>query len=234
MIQHAPDPDVGAWRPQQFGRENVRRIVDPIVEPLWIGERTIVRVTGGSVDFLDASGRPAAGYSAELADVADGLRRGVRASDAVLDGYLTRQPAAGPALVRMPEAVAVPTAAELATQLLVGIRNDHRRRLLEDDRAIAAVERADAPLAFVAVDLLEIDGTSLLDVPLLERKRLLASAIEEGDLLRVGAFVRPPVDSWLGTWRSIGFLEVAYKAANGRYRPGAMSDDWATARIPKR
>ena len=89
-------------------------------------------------------------------------------------------------------------------------------------------------MAFVAVDLLLVDDEPLVDIPLLERKRILEGVLDEGELVRRTAFVRPPVDAWLGTWRSIGFGELAYKAANSRYRPGEQNPDWATARIPPR
>ena len=109
------------------------------------------------------------------------------------------------------------------------------------ERAITGA--ADAPelphdrgglVAFVAIDLLELDDTELLDVPLLERKRLLDGILTASDLVRVGLFVRPPVGPWLVSWRSIGFKRIALKAQNGRYVPGAEAEDWATADIPRR
>ena len=45
--------------------------------------------------------------------------------------------------------------------------------------------------AFVATDLLWLDGTPLADMPLLERKRLLEGALEASYLVRVAPFVRP-------------------------------------------
>jgi bifunctional non-homologous end joining protein LigD len=148
-----------------------------------------------------------------------------------LDGYLTHQATIAASAAGL-GGVDVPSAGELTAQMFLG-RRARRKELVAEADAIAAVEYADSPLAFVAVDLLEIDGTTLLDVPLLERKRLLESIVVQGELLRIGAYVRPPVDAWLGTWRSLGFFDVAYKAANGRYTPGRPSETWATARIPK-
>ena len=55
------------------------------------------------------------------------------------------------------------------------------------------------------IDLLWLDDTSLLDVPLLERRRLLEGALVESDFVRVGAYVRPPIDTWVGSWRAQGF-----------------------------
>ena len=42
----------------------------------------------------------------------------------------------------------------------------------------------------------------------------------ESDLVRRGAYVRPPIDTWVGSWRALGFNGLTYKAANSRYRPG--------------
>jgi ATP-dependent DNA ligase len=97
-----------------------------------------------------------------------------------------------------------------------------------------ALADPDAPLAFVAVDLILIDGATLFDVPLLERKRLLESVMEEGELVRRSVFVRPPIDTWLTSWRALGFRSLAYKDANSRYVPGGVSDAWAIAPMPTR
>ena len=51
------------------------------------------------------------------------------------------------------------------------------------------------PIAFVAVDLLLIDGDSLVNCRLLERKRLLNSALKADYLGRITPFVRTPVGS---------------------------------------
>ena len=93
---------------------------------------------------------------------------------------------------------------------------------------------ANIPIVFVAVDLLELDGQPLLDVPLLERKRLLDAVVEDGPLARRGMHIRPPIGTWISTWRALGFRAIAYKSANSRYRPGEPNDDWATAPLPIR
>ena len=52
-------------------------------------------------------------------------------------------------------------------------------------------EAADADRrAFVAVDLLDLDGEPLLDVPLQERRRLLESVVDERVQVRVSSLVR--------------------------------------------
>ena len=86
----------------------------------------------------------------------------------------------------------------------------------------------------MAIDLLRLDGDSLLDVPLLERKRLLDSVVTPSDLVRVGAYVRPPLTTWISTWRRLGFVGLSYRAANSRYHPGEEHEDWTLVPMPRR
>ena len=242
MIQQPSSRAVAGWRPQGFGRANAHGIRDPLIEPLWIGRRVLVRIDAGETSVVDeagvaihgaGAGAATPGDAAEAADIGDmidAVRRATRADAVVLDGYLTRQATMPPRPVPIGE-VRTLGAGELTAQMFLGRRARHNE-LVEEAATVAAVEASDSPIAFVAVDLIEIDGLALLDVPLLERKRILESAIQPGELVRIGPYVRPPVDPWLGTWRALGFTSVAYKAANGRYFPGAPNDGWARARIP--
>lgn len=80
--------------------------------------------------------------------------------------------------------------------------------------------------AFVAVDLLELDGQPLLDIPLLERRRLLESVIRERESVRLSPVVKHPIDGWLATWRASGFTDFVAKRQNARYAPGEQNEDW--------
>jgi bifunctional non-homologous end joining protein LigD len=94
------------------------------------------------------------------------------------------------------------------------------------DEASDPGERA----AFVAIDLLELDGDSLLDVPFQERRRLLESVVDEAIGVRVSRMVKQPIGGWLAGWRENGFTHYLARHQNARYRPGERSDDWL--RIP--
>lgn len=214
------------WRPQAFGRRNARDINDPVIEPMWRGDRVIVTVAGDEIGILDTEG---AEFAGDLGPIVEQLRSAVLAADVVLDGYLTHQatPAVGTVYLVGSE---LPTAGQITSQMLVG-RGLTARAMTKRDIDQPEADREN-PLAFVAVDLIVVDGESLLDIPLLERKRLLESVVREADLVRRGAYVRPPVDTWLASWRSLGFRELAYKDPNSRYVPGAINDSWAIARIP--
>ncbi|HEY6057828.1 MAG TPA: hypothetical protein VIV06_07335 [Candidatus Limnocylindrales bacterium] len=234
----ARDLDQHSWRPQRFGRRRARQIVDPIIEPLWSGERILVHLDGSRIDIIDERGTRLSvesvsiegiGSGEELGAIVDEVGRGVRADSLVLDGYLTRQPTRQVEGLLLDPAMRPPSAAESTSRLFLGAAA--RIRQLED--RIPDPSPEEAALALVVVDLLAIDGEPLLDVPLLERKRLLDTALDESGLVRRTAFVRPPVDHWLRSWRTLGFRSLAYKAANSRYEPGADNDAWAVVAMPR-
>ena len=90
----------------------------------------------------------------------------------------------------------------------------------------AFVRRVPARSVFVAVDLLEVDGQSLLDVPLLERKRQLAAVLRPSPNVRLTPFVRRGFRSWRDTLEAQGFKQFVVKKVNSRYHPGETNDEW--------
>lgn len=217
------------WRPQAFGRRPARHLDDPLVEPLWSGIRVLAHVASTGVEFLDGDGD-----AQEWPATAGAVAAAVQADSAVLDGYLTTEAAGdGVGVVAAPDPE-LPSPGQMTRQMLFGGGRNRRAEIMASIEATAQPHlSSDDDVVFVAVDLLMLDDESLLDVPLLERKRLLEAILVEGPLVRRGIHVRLPIGVWLGTWRSLGFRAVAYKDANSRYRPGVPNDDWATATIPR-
>lgn len=98
---------------------------------------------------------------------------------------------------------------------------------LEGDASEGAFTRRSAPReVFMAVDLLEVDGVSLLDAPLLERKRHLAGTLRASQNVRITPFVRRGMRAWRETLLGQGFRRFVLKKVNSRYRPGETNDDW--------
>ncbi len=240
-----------AWRPQAFGTRHARDVRDALVEPAWSGERVLVHVAPPErVAVLTVSGEDLAG---ELTEIADAIGSALTARSATLDGFITDQ-ATRPSVGIELESVIAPTARQQVVQLFLGSSAGHlveggareaidaqrREQAARQERtqarqhAATEPEPEEAPLAFVAVDLLALDGRALLDVPLLERKRLLESVLVESELVRRTPFVRAPLGTWIATWRSIGFTGLAFKAANSRYVPGGRNNDWVRAPMPRR
>ncbi len=223
-------------RPQAFGSKSPRQVREPIVEPVWPGIRVLAAVDrsqdgGASTLLANERGERVADHAAIEAALAEAAR----AETLIVDGYLTKQ------VGHDGSGVYTGVEAQVSTGTLVaqGLLGSRRSRAAEDAEAAerAFAERSFGPsdvVALVATDVLWLDGEPLFDVPLLERKRLLESALDESDTIRRGMFVRPPIETWIGSWRALGFRGITFKAANGRYRPGSIADDWSTASMPRR
>jgi ATP-dependent DNA ligase len=215
------DDDPIEWRPQQpLATRAPVTIEDPVIEPLWSGERVLVHVDhpgGGKVRvrIIDRFGIDLAPVDTELTAA---IGAATRAEDAILDGVLTDQATHGGTGTAI-----VPEARVSMVGSLMGRRGD--------DTGVAVGRRSrtpepETPEALVAFDLLRVDGQSLLDVPLLERHRLLESVIGETDLVRVSVLCRPPVDPWVASWQASGLRGGMLKGANSRYVPGDRTPEW--------
>ena len=217
-------------RPQRYGASPTKAIVDPLVEPLWAGIRVI-----GAADE-DGAALFESGEELHEDRIANALRTMTRSTaDAVIvDGYLTKQAhPSGPLVARLD---LDPTTGELLTQTFIGLRSKSRqdKERLREAEAAARLFRPEDVITLLVTDLLWLDGTWLLDIPLLERRRLLEAVLPGDELVRPGPYVRPPLHSWIGSWRSQGFTGLTFKEANSRYRPGEIASDWATTPMPLR
>lgn len=177
--------------------------VEWLFEPAWRGERLLARVRNGRVTLTDRTGDPA---GPELAEAEEVIAAAVDADEALLDGVWTSMPFLGvdSAARHLADAIAEEG---LADELPDPLETETRR-------------------AFVAIDLVELDGQSLEDVPYLERRRLLSSVVAEDVRVRVTPAVRNPVASWLNAWRANGFSHYVAKHVNSRYHPGEVAEDW--------
>ena len=225
---------LGDLRPQRFSAGTV--VHDPIVEPDWTGVRVLAAVGSDGPDgspeafLVDKDGKPLS----DLDPVVASLRDAVAADSIVVDGILTKQATHdGTGTWTGPQQM--PSMGKLFVTSMIGQRPDRAKEEAEQREADAEARRfgPDEPPALVIVDLLSLDGQSILDVPLMERKRLLESVIVERDLVRVGIHIKPPVDTWVGSWRAQGFRGLTYKAANSRYLPGSVNPDWITVKMPR-
>ncbi len=220
----APPPAPADWLPQQFGGRNFRAVADPIIEPHWSGVRVLARVGSGRVRLTDEDGYDC---TADFEEIARAIGAAALAGELVLDGVLTVEPSQVSTGITRP-VIQAPSAAEMMTGMVIGSR---RHRLDEPGGSGRALD-PDRPIAFVAVDLLSIDGTALIDLPLLERKRLLDGSLATGELVRITPFVRAPGGPFIGTWQASGLRRVAYKGINSRYLPGDKNPAWASITIP--
>jgi len=207
------------WRPQAaLGTRTRREVTNAVIEPLWDGDHVLAhfeagRDGGSDLVLIADDGEDVTELEPDVTEL---LRSAIQAVDAVLDGFLT------------PQATRAAETVSLSPSVKPGRFNLLYSRSVETDVAPLPLEQ-DAPIAFVAVDLLRLDGMDLFDIPLLERKRLLESIVVEGERVRVSPYTQPPLAPWLRTWRAAGFRGVMLKAANSRYRPGHETGEWVAA-----
>jgi bifunctional non-homologous end joining protein LigD len=224
-VAHASDAPIPhdplEWRPQVPLASGVRgaTIEDPILEPHWSGRHVLahfdsLRGTADGEPWLRLVDTEGSDVTADEPVIGAALRGAIMASDAVVDGFLTAE------ATRTGQGASVATTAEIPRFQLFLPR--------PADVDVTPIEGHDRGglVAFVAVDLLQVDGQPLFDVPLLERKRLLESVIQPADLVRISVYTRPPLQPWLTSWRAAGLAGVVMKSANSRYRPARESTDW--------
>ena len=224
-----------AWRPQRPGRVAHRKIVDALVEPDWAGLHVVAALTPEGAVFVhdgDAITVPAE-LPPAVVDAFDGL-------DALVEGRLTTKAlesgeGALPSLAEIERPpILVPRAIRRSVQddPYVRARDHVTREQAAAAPVLAALARGERH-AFVATDLVWLDGIPLDDVPLLERMRLLDGVLEASYLVRVTPHVKASAILTLVTWGTLGFRELHYRAANSRYLAGRENPDCAVTRPPQ-
>lgn len=189
--------------PQRLTAANAEVLsVEWLFEPHWPGSRYLARVDRGAVRLTDEMAEDA---GPEMAEAASVLAEGVMAGQAIIDGVWTAQPFVGDGSLARAWADTI-EAEGLSAELPDPLESERRR-------------------AFVAVDLVELDGEPLHEVPFQERRRLLESVIDEGIQLRLSPVVKHPLGGWLIGWRTNGFTHYVAKHQNSRYLAGERNDD---------
>ncbi len=79
---------------------------------------------------------------------------------------------------------------------------------------------------FSAFDLLEVDGETLVGVPLLERKRHLEGLVTPSQNVRLTPYVSRGLRAWRDTLTGLGFKRVVLKEWNSPYSPGQTATSW--------
>jgi bifunctional non-homologous end joining protein LigD len=117
---------------------------------------------------------------------------------------------------------------QCATAIIDGVLTDveDERELEMDAEGNAYVREMKPRTIFAAFDLLEVDGTSLLQVPLLERKRHLESVLKPSPNVRLTAFRSRDLRAWRETLLEQGFRRAVLKQWNSPYSPGSTPDTW--------
>lgn len=88
-----------------------------------------------------------------------------------------------------------------------------------------------APLVFFIFDLLYLDGRSLLDAPLEDRKRILKSVMRERSEVRYVSHIEADGETFFKIARDRGLEGVVAKLRRSRYEPDQRSSAWLKIKI---
>jgi hypothetical protein len=223
-----------AWQPQRPGRRAPKDIVDALVEPDWDGLRVVaalavdqaVLVHDGEAITVPAELSPAL---VEAFGAVEALVEGCLTTMALRSGEGALPPM--PGVERPPLLIPRAIRGNVKDDPYVRARDHEKREAALAPKILEALARGERH-AFVATDLLYLDGTPLDDVPLLERRRLLDGVLEVSYLVRISPVVKPSAILTQVTWGTLGFKELHYRAANSRYLAGRENPDCAVSRPP--
>ncbi len=176
-----------------------------LYEIKWDGVRTLCFLDGEGVRLVSRKGILFERQYPELSVAPHYLE----ADTAILDGEITRLDEAGrPSFSRL-----------------------QPRIMATDPNSVAHLARLQ-PVTYFVFDLLYLDGYDLRQVPLAERKRLLASILKPGPVLRYSEHFEAGGGELLDLARAQGLEGVVAKRAASRYE-SRRSQDWLKIKITR-
>lgn len=92
-------------------------------------------------------------------------------------------------------------------------------------------DKAATGLVYQAFDLLYLDGRSLVDVPLEDRKRLLRSVLKEHPRVRYATHIEGEGLAFYDAATKLGVEGIVAKLRRSRYEPGRRSNAWLKLKI---
>jgi DNA ligase D-like protein (predicted ligase)/DNA ligase D-like protein (predicted 3'-phosphoesterase) len=82
------------------------------------------------------------------------------------------------------------------------------------------------PATYIVFDILEIEGKELLDIPLMERKRILENSVREGKFVVLSLFVEETGVEYYQAALEKGVEGIMAKKKQSLYEPGKRSNGW--------
>jgi bifunctional non-homologous end joining protein LigD len=176
-----------------------------LFEVKWDGHRCLAAL-GQGTRLTSRTARDVTGQFPEL----DDLHRQLAARNAVVDGEIVAFDQDGrPSFQRM---------------------QDRFHRSPEE----LARHRGRVPIQFLAFDLLWLDGESLLELPLADRRARLAEVLVPRDDVRLSQAVQGRGMAFFEQIKGLGLEGVVAKRLASPYRPGARSPDWRKVKALRR
>jgi bifunctional non-homologous end joining protein LigD len=93
---------------------------------------------------------------------------------------------------------------------------------------------ADGELLYYVFDILWLDGKSLMDLPLNERKLILKSLVPEEGIIRAGFTMEDEGKKFFDAAAKMGLEGIIAKRSDSPYFPGERTKDWLKIKVQKR
>ena len=93
-------------------------------------------------------------------------------------------------------------------------------------QSIQQYDPASTPLLYYVFDILYLNGKSLKDSPLLERKQILKDLLPESDIIKYCDHIEEKGAEFFELMQKQGLEGMIAKRADSRYTEGARSNDW--------
>jgi bifunctional non-homologous end joining protein LigD len=189
---------------------------DWLFEVKWDGYRVESVVHDGKARIWTRNRKDAATYFPDLA----GPAPWIQARDAVVDGEVVALDEQGkPSFSRLQERTGL-RGLEIATG---------RRR--PEAKPLSREERAAIPLVYWVFDLLYLDGQSLLNVALLERKTLLRRVLKPHPMVHFASHVEADGEAFFEAAREQELEGIIAKRRDSVYEPGRRSRAWLKIKL---
>jgi bifunctional non-homologous end joining protein LigD len=189
---------------------------DWLYEVKWDGYRVESVIRDGNARIWTRNRVDAATYFPDLEGRADWID----ADQAIVDGEVVAFDEQGrPSFSRLQDRTGL-RALEVAT-----------RRADPDAPKLSREEREAIPLAYMAFDLLYLDGRSLVDVPLEHRKRLLRRVLRQDGMARYASHVIGDGSAFTQAAAEKGLEGIVAKRRESSYQPGRRSRDWLKVKL---
>ncbi|HET6380177.1 MAG TPA: DNA ligase D [candidate division Zixibacteria bacterium] len=104
-------------------------------------------------------------------------------------------------------------------------------RSLPDGKRLSRQEREAIPLAYMVFDLLYLDGRSLLEAPLIERKRMLQHVLRPHSMVRYASHIEEHGEAFTAAAAERGLEGVVAKRRTSTYQPGKRSREWLKIKL---
>ena len=169
-----------------------------IFEPKWDGVRTLAVCGHDETRLISRNSNEVTATYPEVAS----LHNRLVAIDAVVDGEIVAMDAGRPSFERL--------------QSRINLQNPR-----DVERAMKSI-----PVTFIAFDILYLDGRSLVDLPIEERKEILDATVVVSDRVQVSPCIEGDGISLFEAAKARNLEGIVAKKLGSPYRPGRRAREW--------